>query len=48
MDNYVGVRTDFVQPGNPRRNAYFDRYKRTVCYDWLGPHLFTSQDELQN
>lgn len=31
-----------------QQNAYIERYNRTVRYDWLGQHLFTSLDELQN
>ncbi|ADP11780.1 hypothetical protein EJP617_20990 [Erwinia sp. Ejp617] len=38
----------FIQPGKPQQNAYNERYDRTVRYDWLGQHLFSSLDELQN
>lgn len=38
----------FIQPGKPQQNAYIDRYNRTVRYDWLGQHLFSSLDELQS
>lgn len=34
--------------GKPQQNAYIERYNRTVRYDWLGQHLFTSLDKLQN
>lgn len=33
--------------GKPQQNAYIERYNRTVRYDWLGQHLFSSLDELQ-
>ena len=38
----------FIQPSNPQQNAYIERYNRTVHYDWLRQHLFSSLDELQN
>lgn len=46
--NTRGIQINFIQPGNPQQNAYIERYNRTVRYDWLGQHLFTSLDELQN
>ena len=46
--NDRGIQINFIQPGNPQQNAYIERYNRTVRYDWLGQHLFTSLDELQN
>lgn len=42
------IQINFIQPGNPQQNAYIERYNRTVRYDWLGQHLFTSLDELQH
>jgi putative transposase len=33
---------DYIQPGNLQRNAYVERYNRTVRYDWLGHYLFES------
>ena len=32
----------FIQPGNPQQNAYIESYNRTVRYDWLNQHLFSS------
>ncbi|MDF7611444.1 integrase core domain-containing protein, partial [Escherichia coli] len=46
--NDRGIQINFIQPGDPQQNAYIERYNRTVRYDWLGQHLFTSLDELQN
>ena len=39
---------DHIQPGNPEQNAYIERYKRTVRYDWLSHYLFESIEEVQN
>jgi putative transposase len=27
------------QPGNPQQNAYIERYKRTVKYNWLSQYF---------
>lgn len=37
----------FIQPGNPQQNAYVERYNRTVRYDWLNQHIFTSIEAAQ-
>jgi len=42
-----GIRLLFIQPGQPQQNAYIERYNRTVRYDWLSQHLFTSIEEVQ-
>lgn len=42
-----GIRIEHIQPGNPRQNAYVERYNRTVRYDWLAQTLFDSIDEVQ-
>ena len=41
------IRVEHIQPGNPRRIAYVERYNRTVRYDWLGQYLFSSLAEVQ-
>ena len=41
------IRLNFIEPGKPQQNAYIERYNRTVRYDWLGQHLFSSLNELQ-
>ena len=41
------IRVLYIQPGNPQQNAYVERYNRTVRYDWLARHLFTSVEEVQ-
>lgn len=38
----------FIQPGNPQQNAYVERYNRTVRYDWLAQHIFTTIREVQS
>lgn len=38
----LGIRLEYIQPGNPQQNAYVERYHRTVRYDWLGHYLFKS------
>lgn len=38
----------FIQPGNPQQNAYVERYNRTVRYDWLNQHLFSTIEEVQD
>ena len=42
-----GITLVFIQPGNPQQNAYIERYKRTVRYDWLAQYLFHSIEEVQ-
>lgn len=41
------IRIEYIQPGKPQRNAYIERYNRTVRYDWLGQYLFESIKEVQ-
>ena len=38
----------FIQPGKPQQDACIERYNRTVRYDWLGQHLFSTLNELQD
>lgn len=46
--NRQGIRHQFIEPGKPQQNAYIERYNRTVRYDWLNQHLFSSIEEVQN
>jgi putative transposase len=43
-----GIELKFIQPGNPQQNAYIERYNRTVRYDWLNQHLFSSIAQVQD
>ena len=42
------VRIDFTQPNQPQQNAYVERYKRRVRYDWLAHYLFETLDAIQD
>jgi putative transposase len=42
------ITLEYIQPGNPQQNAYIERYNRTVRYDWLNQHLFSSLDEVRD
>lgn len=37
----------FIQFGHPQKNAYIERYNRTMRYDWLAHYLFSSIEEVQ-
>ncbi len=41
------IQISFIQPGQPQKNAYIERYNRTVRYDWLAHDLFEFVDEVQ-
>lgn len=43
----AGIKLDYTQPGNPQRNAYIERYNRTVRYGWLAQSLFETIEEVQ-
>jgi putative transposase len=42
-----GIRSDFIQPGQPQQNACVEHYNRTVRYDWLAHHLVEALDQIQ-
>jgi len=41
------IMLDFIQPGNPQKNAYVERHNRTVRYDWLAQYVFNSIHQVQ-
>ena len=43
-----GIVLWYTQPGNPQQNAYIERFNRTMRYELLNQHLFTSLEHLQN
>jgi len=40
--------TEFIQPRTPQRNAYIERFNRTVRYEWLGQYHWSSLEEVQD
>ena len=42
-----GVRLDYMQPGKPQRNAYVERFNRTVRYELLSQNHWSIVDEVQ-
>jgi putative transposase len=38
----------FIQPDDPQKNAYIERFNRTVIYDWLSHYIYRDIEELQN
>ena len=42
------IEISYIQPGKPQKNAYIERYNRTVRYDLLNQYYFESIDEVQN
>jgi len=45
--NKQKIKLEYIQPGKPQQNAYIERYNRTVRYDWLNQHIFTSIEEVR-
>ena len=46
--NRRGIRIEYIQPGNPKQNAYVERFNRTVRYEWLAQYLFDTVGEVQD
>jgi putative transposase len=34
----LGIRLEYIQPGNPQQNAYAEPFNRTVRYEWLSQY----------
>jgi putative transposase len=43
-----GITLWFTQPGNPQQNAYIERFNRTMRYELLNQHLFTTIEQAQD
>lgn len=43
----MGIRLDYIQPGNLQQNAYVDRFNRIVRYGWLSQNHWSTIDEVQ-
>ena len=41
------VRLDYMQSGKPQRNAYVERFNRTVRYELLSQNHWSTVDEVQ-
>jgi putative transposase len=43
-----GVTLLHIQPGQPRQNAYIERYNRTVRHEWLDQYIIETIEEAQD
>ena len=43
-----GIRLEYIQPGNPKQNAYVERFNRTVLYEWPSQYYWTNLAEVQD
>lgn len=42
-----GIALTYIQPGKPQRNAYIERYNRTVRHEWPDLYIFETIEEVQ-
>ena len=42
-----GIDLAYIQPGKPQRNAYIERFNRTVRYEWLSTYEWQTLEEVQ-
>ena len=43
-----GIHIEYIQPGQPQRNAYIARTNRTVRHEWLDQNIFETVEEAQD
>ena len=41
------ISLDYIKPGKPQKNAYVERFNRTVRYEWLSQHDWDNLDEVR-
>jgi|GEM_PF-2685083 len=39
---------NFIQLGKPQKNAYVERFNRTLRYDWLNQYIFETIEDVQH
>jgi len=44
----MGIRLEYIQPGNPQQTAYVERFNRTVRYEWLLQYYWSDLAEVQD
>jgi putative transposase len=44
----LGISIRHIQPGEPRQNAYIERYNRSVRHEWLDQHIIETIEEAQD
>ena len=43
-----GIRLEYFQPGKQQQNAYVERFKRMVRYEWLSQYYWSDLEEMQD
>ncbi len=43
-----GIALQYIQPGKPLRNAYVERFNRTVRYEWFSQYHWENLDEVRD
>ena len=42
-----GITISHIEPGNPQKNTYVERFNRTMRYDWLNQELFDNLEQVR-